>query len=161
MDFATLKALTNIRHNGKIYLQNSIIPEIDIVSANRLVDLKSAEFYTTEPKQENHNNANNNPETADFRKGAVSRSDPARKLERDVTPATTRIIQEADMQTARAGAIPSEKSAYAEMTNTLQIEYLSSISDEDFIKSYKELENYSKSKSKAYAVKRIKKLNKE
>lgn len=53
----------------------------------------------------------------------------------------------------------TKPTAFAEMTNNQQIDYLSSLSDEEFKTRYDELFEASKSKSKMFAEKRMKSLN--
>lgn len=69
-------------------------------------------------------------------------------------------------RTSKTGTTPNanpEKQtnppAYAEMTNNQQIDYLSSLSDEEFKTRYDELFEASKSKSKTFAEKRMNSIN--
>lgn len=127
-----IRALKEIRHSGKHYKPYAIIPEIDSESAERLIDLKAAEY--TETNHKTTDNANNKPETD---------GDGVPPVQGNSNP---------DKKTA---------SSYAEMSNTEQIQYLTSLSDDEFKKAYEELVNCSKSKSKAYADRRLKTLTKE
>ena len=66
------------------------------------------------------------------------------------------------VQESKKKANPDEQTnppAYAEMTNAQQLEYLSSLSDEEFKTRYDELLEASKSKSRTFAEKRMKSLN--
>lgn len=57
------------------------------------------------------------------------------------------------------GTVPSPPQEFIEMTNAQQIEYLSTLSDDEFKARYEGLLQGSKSKSKAYIEQRLKQLN--
>lgn len=123
-----------IKHNGRRYAEGSEIP-LDESSAKRLLELKSVQ-----PTEKTTISYNTPPAPA---------GDGASPVQESNTGSTPE-------------ANPEEQTnppAYAEMTNNQQIDYLSSLSDEEFKTRYDELFEASKSKSKTFAEKRMKSLN--
>lgn len=122
-----------VKHNGRRYAEGEEIP-LDESFAKRLLELKAVQLT-----EKTTNSDNTHPDQA---------GDGASPNEESKTNANP------DEQTN-----PPASQTYVEMTNAQQLEYLSSLSDEEFKTRYEELLEASKSKSKTFAEKRMKSLN--
>lgn len=164
-----------IKHNGRRYAEGEEIP-LEAHDAAQLLASKSIEVLEIPS------------ETEDFLEGKTNKipagttiitNEDVKNLQTNTeTPFianNTHPDQAGDgaspVQESNPGSTPEANSeeqtnppavqTYAEMTNNQQIDYLSSLSDEEFKTRYDELFEASKSKSKTFAEKRMKSLNTE
>lgn len=125
-----------IKHNGIRYSEGSEI-SLDKETASRLLELDAIQPIKKTIE------SNNTPQTKDG-----DGDSPVQKSKPGSTPEAN-----SEKQT--------KPPSFTEMTNTQQIEYLSSLSDVEFKTRYEELINDYKSKSKLYAEKRFKSLTED
>ncbi len=138
-EFVKANVLTEVRHNGKLYLAGEVIEDLTPVELEALVKVKAAA-----PADDN------TKKTSDDDKGNAGNGGTP------PLPATAQAGVKPVLTCESTSDRSEHINLYAEKTNAGQLAYLQALGDEDFKTQAQKLLSVSKSKSKAYIERRLK-----
>lgn len=162
-EFVKANVLTEVRHNGTIYRAGEVIDDLTPAELQALIKVKAAAPADATSNNDTHKTSDDDKVGAGTEgnpsapASAVAGVKPEPTGESESGRAEHNISDVSNLTTAtQLSQICQEQiNLYSEKTNAGQLAYLQTLSDEDFKLQAEKLLLVSKSKSKAYIVRRM------